>query len=111
MSEIILYGVNQRNRLSEKSIVTLSRPCSGTVSSNMLWTRASQAAAPVSREFSMRPCRVSVPVILFVAALSFAPAGSASAQPPAPFAAFVDDYYAAYFDWDPNQATYAGIHD
>jgi len=27
------------------------------------------------------------------------------------FAKFVDDYYAALFAWDPNQATYAGIHD
>lgn len=27
------------------------------------------------------------------------------------FAAFVDDYYSALFAWDPNQATYAGIHD
>ncbi len=27
------------------------------------------------------------------------------------FAAFVDDYYAALFVWEPNQATYAGIHD
>ena len=23
----------------------------------------------------------------------------------------MDDYYAALFTWDPNQATYAGIHD
>ncbi|MBP3956057.1 DUF885 domain-containing protein [Gemmata sp. G18] len=30
---------------------------------------------------------------------------------PAGFAAFADDYYAALFAWDPNQATYAGIHD
>ncbi|MCE9567696.1 MAG: DUF885 domain-containing protein [Planctomycetes bacterium] len=27
------------------------------------------------------------------------------------FDKFVDDYYAALFEWDPNQATYAGIHD
>lgn len=26
------------------------------------------------------------------------------------FSAFVDDYYGALFSWDPNQATYAGIH-
>ncbi|MBA4187956.1 MAG: DUF885 domain-containing protein [Planctomycetaceae bacterium] len=36
-----------------------------------------------------------------------------AAEQPAPgkFDAFVDDYYAALFAWDPNQATYAGIHD
>jgi uncharacterized protein (DUF885 family) len=28
-----------------------------------------------------------------------------------PFAEFVDDYYKAQFAWDPNAATYAGIHD
>ena len=33
-----------------------------------------------------------------------------AAQPPS-FAAFADDYYAAYFAWDPTQATYAGVHD
>jgi len=35
------------------------------------------------------------------------------ADPPTPgtFAAFTDDYYDALFAWDPNQATYAGIHD
>jgi uncharacterized protein (DUF885 family) len=34
-------------------------------------------------------------------------------EPPAPsgFANFVDDYYAALFTWDPNQASYAGVHD
>ncbi|MDY3563256.1 DUF885 domain-containing protein [Gemmata sp. JC673] len=37
----------------------------------------------------------------------------AAADGPAPgtFAAFADDYYAALFAWDPNQATYAGVHD
>ena len=35
----------------------------------------------------------------------------ADAPAPAGFAAFADDYYAALFAWDPNQATYAGIHD
>jgi uncharacterized protein (DUF885 family) len=34
-----------------------------------------------------------------------------AAQPkPIPFSTFVDDYYAALFSWDPNQASYAGIH-
>jgi uncharacterized protein (DUF885 family) len=35
----------------------------------------------------------------------------APAAEPTPFAKFVDDYYAAAFDWDPVQATAAGIHD
>jgi len=36
-----------------------------------------------------------------------------AAEPPAAdsFTKFADDYYAAYFAWDPIQATYAGIHD
>lgn len=34
-----------------------------------------------------------------------------TAADPTPFAAFVDDYYAAVFDWDPTQATAAGVHD
>jgi uncharacterized protein (DUF885 family) len=39
-------------------------------------------------------------------------AAVADDPPPAPgFAAFVDDYYAALFAWDPTQATYAGVHD
>lgn len=33
------------------------------------------------------------------------------AAPADGFAAFVDEYYAAYFNWDPAQATLAGIHD
>jgi uncharacterized protein (DUF885 family) len=37
--------------------------------------------------------------------------GPAVAAEPTPFAKFVDDYYAALFDWDPTQATAAGIHD
>lgn len=36
----------------------------------------------------------------------FAPAAEPSA-----FDKFVDEYYAALFAWEPNQATYAGIHD
>jgi uncharacterized protein (DUF885 family) len=59
----------------------------------------------------MSPRRVWVPAILFVATILVVPTGRVRAETPAPFAAFVDDYYAAYFDWDPNQATYAGIHD
>src|SRR6185436_13151946 len=35
----------------------------------------------------------------------------AAADEPTPFATFVEDYYAALFDWDPTQATAAGIHD
>jgi uncharacterized protein (DUF885 family) len=51
------------------------------------------------------------PVLLaFVAGFDSRPA-TAGAPAPGTFAAFVDDYYAALFAWDPNQATYAGIHD
>jgi uncharacterized protein (DUF885 family) len=35
----------------------------------------------------------------------------APAAEPTPFGKFVDDYYAALFEWDPTQATAAGIHD
>lgn len=35
----------------------------------------------------------------------------AFAADPTPFAKFVDEYYAALFARDPNQASYAGIHD
>ncbi len=51
---------------------------------------------------------------LILAALVAVPAPRpATADGPAPgtFAAFVDDYYTALFEWDPNQATYAGVHD
>src|SRR4051812_30235049 len=51
-----------------------------------------------------RPFRTAV----LLAALSAAPTVAAD---PAPFAAFEDDYYAALFDWDPTQATAAGLHD
>ncbi|OWK38720.1 DUF885 domain-containing protein [Fimbriiglobus ruber] len=51
----------------------------------------------------------STAVALTVAVGSPAPA----ADPPADgaFAAFVDEYYAGLFAWDPSQATAAGIHD
>jgi uncharacterized protein (DUF885 family) len=45
---------------------------------------------------------------LLLALLSACPAVAAE---PTPFAKFVDDYYSALFDWDPMQATAAGIHD
>jgi uncharacterized protein (DUF885 family) len=45
---------------------------------------------------------------LLLAVLS---AGPAVAADPSAFANFVDEYYAALFDWDPTQATAAGIHD
>jgi uncharacterized protein (DUF885 family) len=51
--------------------------------------------------------RPIAPAVL-LALLATAPAAAAD---PTPFAAFVDDYYAALFDWDPMQATAAGIHD
>src|SRR3982751_3399865 len=55
-----------------------------------------------------RPLAAPLPTALLAALLSAAPA---AADDPTPFAAFVDDYYAALFDWDPTQATAAGIHD
>ncbi len=56
--------------------------------------------------------RLFAPVAALLAAVPFVPAlRPAAAQPPAAFAAFADDYYAALFAWDPNQATYAGVHD
>ncbi len=57
-----------------------------------------------------RPALVGV----VLAALTLTPTSRpATADPAAPegFAAFVEDYYAALFAWDPTQATYAGVHD
>jgi uncharacterized protein (DUF885 family) len=48
--------------------------------------------------------------LAFVAAFYSRPA-TADAPMHGTFAPFVDDYYAALFAWDPNQATYAGIHE
>lgn len=36
---------------------------------------------------------------------------SAPAAEPTAFTKFADGYYAELFAWDPNQATYAGVHD
>jgi uncharacterized protein (DUF885 family) len=56
--------------------------------------------------------RLLVPLALLAAGVSLVPARRpADARQPGPFAAFVDDYYAALFAWEPNQATYAGVHD
>src|SRR4051812_31378765 len=52
---------------------------------------------------------MSRPLVALLAA--FLLAAPATAADPSPFARFVDDYYAALFDWDPNQATYAGVHE
>ncbi|AMV29834.1 hypothetical protein VT84_35905 [Gemmata sp. SH-PL17] len=51
--------------------------------------------------------------LLLVALVGISRPQPVAADTPAPagFAAFVDDYYAALFAWEPNQATYAGIHD
>jgi uncharacterized protein (DUF885 family) len=57
-----------------------------------------------------RPALVGV----VLAALTLTPTSRpATADPAVPegFAAFVEDYYAALFAWDPTQATYAGVHD
>jgi uncharacterized protein (DUF885 family) len=57
------------------------------------------------------PFRLAAPAVL-LAALTLVPGPRpAASQPASPFAAFVDDYYAALFAWEPNQATYAGVHD
>ena len=50
-------------------------------------------------------------VPLFVPAVLLAVVAEDPAKPAPNFSAFVDDYYKAAFTWDPNQATYAGIHD
>jgi uncharacterized protein (DUF885 family) len=51
-------------------------------------------------------------LILSVSIATNGPRPAAAEQAaPGSFAAFVDDYYAATFAWDPTQATYAGIHD
>ena len=39
------------------------------------------------------------------------PAAADGSPKPGTFAAFVDEYYAALFAFEPNQATYAGVHD
>src|SRR5262245_4200050 len=51
--------------------------------------------------------------LLVIPALAFIPGAPAVVVPPEPggFAAFADDYYASLFAFEPNQATYAGIHD
>ncbi len=60
----------------------------------------------------MTPLRFAAPALLLLVAVSLVPRpGSAAAEKDTPFASLVDDYYTATFKWDPNQATYAGIHD
>lgn len=50
-------------------------------------------------------------VLIALVAIPDARPAAADASAPGTFAAFVDEYYEALFAWDPNQATYAGIHD
>ena len=82
------------------------------------WDRVSQLPAAPARParypartppvpHESQPCPVRSGLRSWSPPLATAPA----AADPSPFAKFVDDYYAALFDWDPNQATYAGIHD
>ncbi|MFO0798380.1 MAG: DUF885 domain-containing protein [Gemmataceae bacterium] len=59
----------------------------------------------------MTSLRLLAPLALLTAGLSFVPVPPPAAAQPPTFAAFADDYYAALFAWDPNQATYAGVHD
>ncbi len=57
-------------------------------------------------------CLVLVGLVLLVVDVSPGePSARVEARAADSFAAFVDDYYASLFAWDPNQATYAGIHD
>ncbi|QJX00855.1 DUF885 domain-containing protein [Frigoriglobus tundricola] len=56
------------------------------------------------------PALAGLVLIALGAAPSTHPA-AADAPAPGSFATLVDEYYAALFAWDPNQATYAGIHD
>src|SRR4051812_29972902 len=55
-----------------------------------------------------RLCLLALPLFLLFA---LAPAPANDPAPSAAFAKLVDDYYAKLFDWDPVQATYAGVHD
>lgn len=55
-----------------------------------------------------RSLALLLPLLLLFALL---PAPANDPLPSAAFAALVDDYYAKLFDWDPVQATYAGVHD
>jgi hypothetical protein len=61
----------------------------------------------------VRPCLLALTGLVFLAFVASYDSRLATADAPThgTFAAFVDDYYAALFAWDPNQATYAGIHD
>lgn len=49
-------------------------------------------------------------LLVFVDAFD-SPRVTANAEAQETFTAFVEEYYAALFAWDPNQATYAGIHE
>jgi uncharacterized protein (DUF885 family) len=55
-----------------------------------------------------------IPAAIFGLALAVgAPGGGRQAEaagPAAPFAAFVDDYFDAYFAWKPSEGTAAGLH-
>lgn len=50
-----------------------------------------------------------IPLALLGVALAVGPS-AAGADAPAPFAAFVDDYFDAYFSWKPSEGTAAGLH-
>lgn len=57
------------------------------------------------------PAFRSSAALLLVALAAFPEPRPATADAPTAFATFVDEYYAALFAFEPNQATYAGIHD
>jgi uncharacterized protein (DUF885 family) len=66
---------------------------------------------PVERTMLRHGC---VPSVLLGLALLIGPGDggprAVGADPPSRFAAFVDDYFDAYFSWKPSQATAAGLH-
>jgi uncharacterized protein (DUF885 family) len=55
-----------------------------------------------------------VPLALLGVALAIGPRDAGpqveAADTPSPFAAFVDDYFDAYFEWKPSEGTAAGLH-
>src|SRR5262249_1985398 len=63
------------------------------------------------QESTLTKFRTAASTLVLIVTLPLISADSVSAQPPRPFAALVDDCYAALFDFEPNLATYAGIHD
>jgi uncharacterized protein (DUF885 family) len=53
---------------------------------------------------------VFLPVLITLISLPGTDHLRSQAQPPRPFAAFVEDYFQAYYHWKPSEATAAGFH-